>query len=445
MKWIGLIIVVGAIVPLSRWLRRNSHVVPKIWILIGFLPFVLEPLHLYMAGIAWSGWPSFVKGAEFSVLDALALALFLNLPDASSPLPFRLPMAIYFLGVLLSTIQAVEPEAALFYAWQLVRIFFVYAVVVRACADPRVVPAILTGMAAGLIMEAGVTIWQRFGLGMFQATGTFTHQNLLGMICLFVTFPFFALLLAGRKGWLTPLVILASGVIEVLTVSRAAMGIAGLGYAAVFTLSAMRRFTLRKGLVLLIAAVVVAVLVPLALASIQQRGAVNEMDQSDAARRALNTEAAIILSEYPLGVGANQYVVVAQEGGYRLPGSEWGAPVHNVYLLVAAETGYLGLITFVVFLLCPLTMALRCGWRHVRDLRGQLLIGLGVALLAVYTQSYFEWVFLGNEPQYILALEMGMVASLAQQLGYWGSSYPKSSRLKVRTAPIRRSPRKLTA
>ena len=393
-----------------------------------------------MAAIAWPGWPSYVNGAEFSVLDALVLALYFNLPGGSSPLPFRLSMAFYFLAVLLSTIQAAEPEAVLFYAWQLARMFLVYAVVAKACADPGVVSAILKGMAAGLIFEAGVAIWQRFGSGMLQTTGTFYHQNLLGMTCLFVTFPFFALVLAGRKGWLPLLVMLASGVVEVLTVSRAAIGIAGVGYAAVFMLSTARRFTFRKGLVLLIAAVVVAVLTPLALVSIEQRSALNEVNQSDAARAALNTEATMLLSNYPLGVGANQYVIVARERGYRQPGPEWAAPVHNVYLLVSAETGYFGLIAFVAFLLCPLTMALRCGWRYSGDVRGQLLIGLGIALLAVYTQSYFEWVFLDFAPQYLLALEMGMVAGLAWQLGYWGRSSPNDARLKIRTGSPPRPP-----
>jgi hypothetical protein len=418
--------------PLSRWLRRTPDAAPKIWMLVGFLPFVLEPLHLSMSAISWSGWPSYAKGAEFSALDAVALALYFSLPGAPPPLPFRLSMALYFLAVLLSLFQAVEPEVVLFYAWQLARIFFVYAVVVRACTDPRVVPAILKGMAAGLILEAGITIWQRFGLGLLQTSGNFSHQNLLGMVSLFVTFPFFALLLTSGKGWLPLLVVLASCVIEVLTVSRGIIGIAGFGYATVFLLCTMRRLTSRKLLVLLIAFATAAALSPFVLSSIGHRNATNSVEDSDASRTSLNTEAETLISDYPLGVGANQYVLVARDRGYRRPGADWAAPVHNVYLLVTAETGYFGLITFIVFLLGAPTMALRCGWRHLGDLRGHLLIGFGVALLAVYVQSYFEWVFLDIIPQYILALEMGMVAGLARQMGYWGRSYPKGARLEIR-------------
>ena len=174
MKWVGLIIILAAIMPLYWWLRRYPRGAPKIWILLGFLPFVWKPLHLLMAAISLTEWPGFVQGAEFTVLDAVALALILSVRGAPRPLPFQLSMAFYFIAVLLSTLQARWPIAALFYPWQLGRMFLVYAAVTRGIsADPRVAPALLKGMAAGLVMEAGVAIWQRFGLGVLQPDGTF--------------------------------------------------------------------------------------------------------------------------------------------------------------------------------------------------------------------------------------------------------------------------------
>ena len=140
-----------------------------------------------------------------------------------------------------------------------------------------------------------------------------------------------------------------------------------------------------------------------------------------------------ILSDHPLGIGSAQYVIAAREGGYRQPSMEWEAIVHNVYLLVAAETGYLGLITFVILLFCPVVVAFRCSWRNRRDARGDLLLALGVALLTVYLQSLFEWVFLEYMPQYMFALEVGMVAGLAQQLGYWRRPLAKGVRLRGTT------------
>ena len=48
--------------------------------------------------------------------------------------------------------------------------------------------------------------------------------------------------------------------------------------------------------------------------------------------------------------------------------------------LVLAETGYIGLVAFVAFLVPPLIAAFRCGFRHRTEPKGELLLGLGVAL-----------------------------------------------------------------
>lgn len=466
MKWFALIIILAAVVPFAAWLRRNPHQAPKAWMLVGFLPFVLHYFHLYLAVISYSdwpgyvigvapppeygvGWPGYVEGAEVSALDLLALALYLGFPSAGRSPPFRLPMALYFCAVLLSAYQAAEPKTALFYCWQLTRMFLVYSVVARTYYDPRVAPAILKGMAAGLLLQVPVAIWQLLGLHIDRPLGTFTSANLLGLMVEFAIFPFFALLLAGRGGWLGVAVLLAGCLVTALTESRAAIALAGLGLGAILTLSVVSQPTSKKALALLVGATGLIALSPFALLSIEQRSDVSSFF-SDFERPLLNAEATAIVSDHPMGVGANQYVVVANEG-YRQQVSQarqqmgmgstvYYVIVHNVYLLVAAETGYLGLITFVLLLVRPLFVAFRCGWQNRGDPQGHLMLGLGVGLLIVYTHCYFEWAFLLFEPQYIFALELALVANLAQQLGYWKSPYRKDFHFR---APIRSTRSKL--
>src|SRR5262249_39586605 len=131
-----------------------------------------------------------------------------------------------------------------------------------------------------------------------------------------------------------------------------------------------------------------------------------------------------------LGIGPNHFVQIANmDGYYQNAGvlSSRGSNVHNVYWLVASETGWLGLITFTVLLVRPLSVTFFCGLRHRGDRRGDLLLGLGVALLVVYIHSFFEWIFLLPDTQYIFAVTVGLVAGLAQQLGYWRHSQRKLS------------------
>jgi O-antigen ligase len=445
-KWVFLAILVAVVLPLAGWLRRNPRETPKIWMLMGFLPFGLGEFHLYMAAISWPQWPGYVKGVEITVLDMLALAMYLSLPRAGSTIPFRLSMALYFLAVVLAVLQSPVPIAAVFYPWQIARIFLVYAVVAKACADERVVPALLTGMTIGLCFEACYAAWERFGLGVLQAGGTLGHQNFLGLISHFVTFPLLALLLAGERGW--PIIAgpVTGLVIAALTVSRGTIGLLGAGYIGIFALSALRRWTARKAVILVVGVASVCALGPVIMSSFEQR--FNQAETSAGydggydERAAFENAATSMLSDHPMGVGSNYYVVAANTGGYNTraavtwaAGSET-ANVHNVYYLVAAETGYIGLITFVLMLLRPLITAFRCGWRNRGDRRGDLLLGLGMSLLIVYIHSFFEWIFITFQAQYMFALDAGMVAGLATQLGYWRS--PASKRLSIgrTTAPL---------
>jgi hypothetical protein len=98
-------------------------------------------------------------------------------------------------------------------------------------------------------------------------------------------------------------------------------------------------------------------------------------------------------------------------------------------LLAAAETGYFGVASFVLLLLGPLIVAFRCGWRCRGDQKGDLLLGFGVALLIVYIHCFFEWIFFVYQSQYLFAMTAGMVAGVAQQLGYWGPARSYDSRL----------------
>jgi O-antigen ligase len=424
-KWIFLIIGLALVGPLSSRLRSNPRERLGLFVLVGFLPFITHYEHLYMAIINW-GWGGYVKGGEISYLDLFALAIYLSLPVAHRPLPFRVPMALYLIATVLSAITAPFPTAAFFYSLQLARVFFLYATVYRGiCADPRVVEAVLKGMAGGILLELAIAVSQRLS-GMLQTIGTYDTQNLLGLTSHFTVIPFFALMLGGRRGWLPPAVVAAGLIVEVLTTSRGTLLFGALGLITVYVLSAIRQWSSRKAQVLLAGVAAAAVFVPLAASSFAQRFGGDSQIQfaEDSERISYKEVAADMLSDHPMGVGANHFTFVANAQGYfDRVGEYWGpgraSNVHNVYWLVAAETGYLGLAAFVFLLLSPLKVALACGLRHIGDVRGDLLLGLGVSLLVVYLHSTEEWIFITFDAQYLFAIEIGLVAGLARELGYW--------------------------
>lgn len=154
MKWAGLVVVLGAAFLLAAWLRRHNSQAPKVWVLVGLLPSLMTFAHLIMAFTSANDiLAHYVHGAEFSVLDGIALALYFSLPASRSSLPFRFAISLYFIAVVVSVFLSPDPTATLFYVSQLARMFLIYAVVAKGAADPRIPPAILTGMAMGLFLQ----------------------------------------------------------------------------------------------------------------------------------------------------------------------------------------------------------------------------------------------------------------------------------------------------
>ena len=264
-------------------------------------------------------------------------------------------------------------------------------------------------------------------MDVLQTSGTLGAQNLLGLISHLIVFPFFALVLAGSGGWFAILTVLSrqghrrsfhhltrhnwAGRVVVC------LGLTLIHISAVDLAEDARR-TLRPYDRL-------ALLVPLVLVSFQQRERINGQASSDYERTAYENAALMMFSDNPLGVGANHFTLVANTQGYFLRAGvpqdfySLAGQVHNVYYLIAAETGYPGLAAFLFMLACPLFVAFRCERRYRRDQRGDLLLGLGVGLLAVYIHSFFEWSLVTFQAQYLIAFSFGSVAGIAQQLGYW--------------------------
>ena len=103
MKWAIFAVALAGVLPLAGWLRRNPREHPKIWMLVGVLPFLLTALpRLEHRHYRLAGWPGMAKGIEISALDLFVLAIYLSQPRTTHRLPFRLSMAFYFFAVLLS-------------------------------------------------------------------------------------------------------------------------------------------------------------------------------------------------------------------------------------------------------------------------------------------------------------------------------------------------------
>jgi O-antigen ligase len=420
MKFILLFVGIAGIVPLSFVLSSSPTLLRLFWIAIGLFPFLsVSILKADVAIISWESWHGHVYGLELSIIDLLAVAIYIVIFHNVNSIRFHIPFLLYFLAISASILQAEMPLAATFYVWQFVRIYFLVFVVAKACTDYDVAAAILKGLTIGLMIQMPVLFWQLFVLHVNQPSGTFGHQNTLGIVTHFINIPQLVLLLAGQRTLWTTLTPLLGTVVVVLTASRATVAFSALGFVAALSLSSLRKLTPWKALVAGVGILFVAAIVPVAVSAFQKRFESNPLTEDLYDERAAHIRTALlILEDHPFGVGANHYAFIAQNGYAQRGGvveANVSMLVHNVYLLAAAETGYVGLLAFALMLLFPVYIAFRYA-RRTPSKRGDLLFGLGVALIMVYLHSMVEFILISKEVQYILALVFGMIFGLAHNI-----------------------------
>lgn len=420
MRFVALAVIIFSVPIFLALLQQNAKYRRYLYFAVGFLPFVIAAWNLDAAIISWATWPGQTKGLIITLLDALALAVVIR--SRRSPLffPFTAIIIAYIGAASLSIFFSNNPQASFFYAWQLGTMLLVFWASANICMTEDGPKMIIAGLVCGITLQAGFSISQKLS-GVVQASGTMGHQNLLGVATHFALYPSLALLMATKNAKLPILGVIAGLIVVAFGASRATIGLAGIGVILLIFLSMVRKPSARKTKVAVIGLVILAVATPIAIASLQQRFAITSNEGSNEERQAFERTAKMIFSDHPMGIGANQYVIIANTGGYsQKAGVIWNrgsrsAPVHNSYLLVAAETGFVGLFCFILLILVPIIAALKFAWSNRGDPKGDLALGIGVTLVIFGLHSFYEWVMLTWVIQYMLAIVMGILAGLIMQ------------------------------
>lgn len=426
MKWIILIALLGSLGPLTMFLRSQPKYILHACFFMGLLVFFLDP-YLNISPVTWR-WTGAVKGFEISIVDVLAFAILFATGSSPgrAPLGLKIGFGIYLTAVLVAILGATQITPALFSLWQLMRAVLVFVAVARATAVVKDAPiALLAGLGIGIMIEALLAAKQYAG-GNTQPGGTLGHRNILGLTSHFAVMPAFALLLAGRRSKFFAFVVLAGAVVALAGGGRATIGLYAIGLVVTMALSIRLKSTGRKN------AIAGAALLGLLLAAPAMMWAMNRRSDaakasSDQERSAMIRAAKMIIADHPLGVGPNQYLLVANIGGYSSrAGVAWNAanrsaPVHNSYYFITAELGFLGLVGMITMLLSLIWTGFRGIKRVGLGERADILVGVTSTLIIVSAHLAFEWLVATNYVQYLLAMcigtLVGVTAPLRQKAG----------------------------
>ena len=421
MKWVFLLGLLVFTPWLAMHLKAQPRHLPYAGFAIGILPFLLSGFNLTASPISWSHWSGAVKGIDISLLDGVALAVLFATKPARTPASLKAAFAIYALAVAVSTIAG-SPGARLasvFYAWQIARAALVYVAVSRATVThPKVAVAVVMGLGTGLGLQALVALEEHLG-GVSQAGGMFGHQNLLGMASHFAVFPAVALVLAGQYTKQATAIVIAGLVVAFTGGSRATIGLFAIGLVITLCLSLWRKSTGRKTAVAAGLFVALLASLPVLYTAIERRSDETRANSS-LERRLMISAAKMIITDHPLGIGPNRYVVVANVGGYSdRAGVPWdqanrAAPVHNTYYLVTAEMGWIGLLGLLALYGSILALGLRTIRGGSSGVHGELPVGLTATMIVLAAHSYFEWITMYFHIHYLLAISVGLLIGLRQ-------------------------------
>lgn len=419
MKWIAVALFLAAALLLTLWLRTKPRNAPLAWGLLGFLPFVIGPWHLIVSPFATPVWSGYVKGWDISLIDSVALAIILGTRGRWPKISNLLPFLAYIAAVIIGVWTAKFGNLAASYLIQIVRVFLVFLAASRVSATEQGQRALLTGLIMGLAVQAVYAIIAK-AEGALQTGGSLGHQNLLGFVSHLALMPAFAMFLANKWPRVALLGVMSGLLAVILTASRATIGFSAVGLMMTLILCLLLRFNSHKLVVGSVGVLLLLGSIPLANATLERRFESQKTTffAEDQERVAFENAAWAMIHDNPLGVGPNHYVFIANTEGYSArAGVTWSvgsrnANVHNSYLLVLAETGYLGFLTLCLMLGGALYYSFISALQFRRYAGSEIFVGLFCALVSVILHSLFEWMLVVFPSQYLLAVSFGLISGM---------------------------------
>lgn len=314
---------------------------------------------------------------------------------------------------------------SLFELWKMAMLFLVYAATYSYLSRLRDAKAIFRSLAF-VVLAVFLMVVRDHLAGIYQVRGPFPHPNSLAMFMTLAGSVFFAAYLNLPKSFFRTscacAFVAASGIVF-RTYSRGAILCYPLSVGFTALVSLCARFSPRK--VLRLAPLALAGLLGLALMMPRIVERFEKAPESSGEKRRFFARTALnVVRDHPVaGVGINNWAVFLNgHEGYQDPSpagrDEKGdiGIVETIYLLTAAECGWVGLALLLAWFAYFWLVALRLAFRLARTRWAYIPVGMLGGLTGCYLQSGLEWVL---KQQLNFLLLMVCFATLAWLNQHW--------------------------
>ncbi len=266
------------------------------------------------------------------------------------------------------------------------------------------------------------------GLVMIRPYGSLPHPNILAAFLLLCVFCLYFLWLSKKRSFVWNCSLIVAGFLILsafwLSFSRIAILVFLITIPLYFILLLKQKYEPEYekpiGKIILIFLFIVfcsALFISLAGAEVSSRFAISASEQAVGLRVFYNEMAFSVINEYPLlGIGQGNFVWEISQALDSM--SSWlYQPVHNIYLLIASETGLIGLVAFLMFLFLILSQVRLREWipgqaRNDNLQKNAPYLGLVIVFFGFLFMGLFDH-FFGTlqQGQLMFWLILGIIAS----------------------------------
>jgi hypothetical protein len=373
------------------------------------------------------------KGYHFYFNHAIAIALIVA-KRMEDPKGFRwFPPGILLYGLycgasLLSLSSAPNPNLVFMTAHKVLFASLLTLATFNYIRTEEHIQEFLRTMALVMGWEMMVCLKMKYLDGIYQVRGTFEHQNPLAMYALFLGMILLAASVGPyfrRSNWVL-CGFAACAVVVQTTLSRAGLALCGAGTLFVMALSIVEKPTLRRlstaGSLMVLGFLGLLVSLDTIISRFSDQG-----NQASGELREVMKEASRqMVSDRPLGIGWNNYALVVNPP-YRYAETyyEWirgrgmtvdetkaNSVVESHYYLLLAETGYPGLVTWLLLIAVTLWRNLRAYFFFGHSFLRCVSLGIGMGCAMNYVQSLLERVLTQPRNMMIWLIVLGITGRI---------------------------------
>ncbi|MEI6421880.1 MAG: O-antigen ligase family protein [Lentisphaerota bacterium] len=369
------------------------------------------------------------KGFELTLVDMTTLILFYLVVSRRGQRqlmifpPGTFIYGLYFIFSAISIANSAESVYSYFELWKMGRMYLFYWTMCNYLSGEKELMTMLKFIPAVIIYIFLVVLDQKYRMHLFQTNGPLPHQNSLVMYMTIFNTILFAWLLNSEMPPMKALFILSvfgmGSICIVSTLSRAGLMCFGLGCGVTLMLSIINGASAKTFAIIILVFVGAAAVLVKSADTIVERFT-NAPEQSKLTRISLAEAAVKMANDKFFGIGLNNWgIKINPPYPYsdhieRKDEDFKEGIVETVYLLVAAETGWLNLGVFLLFIFKFYVMNIMNFFRYRKTELVLFSAGLAGGLFSVYLESTLEWVLKQTNNFYQLMLVFAVISAMTQ-------------------------------